>query len=318
MALSRVPISRCSSSRANGPVALALTDDQGQYLATNVPLGAFTVNVTDPTNGDQGQATGTLAAVETVTVDVQLLGVGSVRLFVRDFAGELIEAAEATLQFARFGQRTVLDNPSREPNGSLLFPFVVAGPITVEARDPATGLVTTVFETAIAGQETEVEIVLQPTGAISGQVFAPGGTPEVNGATVRLFANVGDFVGETTSGPIDGSFGFDELPVARGPYRIDVFVDFKLRARRRAIEVPPDDILTVELELVGLGTVLGSVIPPAGETLSSFALVNLTSLTPDLGRFFSDRDVSDGTYEISDVPVGGFTLSARQWLPGRG
>ena len=296
--------------QSNGPVALALTDDQGQYLATNVPLGAFTVNVTDPTNGDQGQATGTLAAVETVTVDVQLLGVGSVRLFVRDFAGELIEAAEATLQFARFGQRTVLDNPSREPNGSLLFPFVVAGPITVEARDPATGLVTTVFETAIAGQETEVEIVLQPTGAISGQVFAPGGTPEVNGATVRLFANVGDFVGETTSGPIDGSFGFDELPVARGPYRIDVFVDFKLRARRRAIEVPPDDVLTVELELVGLGTVLGSVIPPAGETLSSFALVNLTSLTPDLGGFFSDRDVSDGTYEISDVPVGGFTLSA--------
>ena len=300
--------------QSNTPVALTATDGDGRYLANNVPLGAFVVDVTNPTNGDRGRANGTLAAVETVTVDVTLLGVGAVRLFVRDAADALIPNAEASIRLNRFGKSTLLENPSREPDGSLLFPFVVAGPITVEARDPATDLVTTVFGNAVAGEEVTLDIVLQATGAIAGRVLAPDGVTPVEGARVSLFRGNGIFLESQTVTGADGSFRFEELPVARGPFRIDVSVDGRLRARRRGIEVPADGEVSIELELVGVGTVRGALIAPG--PLSSFARVNLTSLTPDIGGFFSDIDVSDGTYEITGVLVGAFRLSAVDGVNG--
>ena len=290
------------------PVALATTDAAGGYLASNVPLGDFAANVTNPANGDRGQESGTLAAVETVTADVTLLGVGAVRLFLRNGADELIPDAEASIQLNRFGTSILLENPSSEPDGSLLFPFVVAGSIRIEASDPATDLVTTVSGNAVAGEEVTVDIVLQAAGSIAGQVLAPDGVTLVEGARVSLFREAGSsFRGETVT-DADGKFGFAELPVAQGPYRVDVSVDGRLRARRRGIEVPADGEVTIELQLVGVGTVRGALIAPG--PLSSFARVTLTSLSPDIGGFFSDADVSDGNYEITGVPVGAVTLSA--------
>ena len=67
----------------------------------------------------------------------------------------------------------------------------------------------------------------------------------------------------------------------------------------------------VDLELTGLGTVIGVVIPPGVETLSSAVVVMLTSLVADVGGVSSDTDAADGNYTIVEVPVGPFRLTAR-------
>jgi len=296
--------------QGNTAVGLATTGVDGRFLVNNVTLGNFTVDVTDPANGDRGRSDGVLTTPsETVDVTVHLLGFGSVRLIVRDSLGEIIPH-EASLSFNRFGTTTTLDTPSREPDGSLVFTPVLAGAFTVTARDPSTGLTASGSGTAVADQEVQIELSLAPTGTIFGVVVAPDGVTPVAAANVRLFQdNLSAARDEVLSGA-DGSFRFEELP-ASSTYRIDVLVDGRRRARQRNIQIPPNGETEVNIQLNGLGTVTGQVIPPSGESLSGSVTVDLRSLTPDLGGTFSDGDASDGTYAIIGVPVGPFTLSAR-------
>jgi len=291
-------------------VGLATTDADGQYLVDNITLGDLTVDVTDPTDGDRGRSDGVLTTSgEIVDVTVQLLGFGSVRLTVRNSLGEILPDAEASLTFQRFGTSTTLDMPSRELDGTLRFAPVLSGDFSVTARDPSTGLTASGSGTAAAGQEVPIEVSLEPTGAIFGTIVGPDGVTPVAGADVRVYRNIGNAIDAVTSGA-DGSYRFEELPTSI-TYRIDVLVDGQRRARVRDIDIPPNGEAEVDIQLNGLGTVTGQVIPPAGETLSGGVTVDLRSLTPDLGGTFSDDDASDGTFEITNVPVGPFTLSAR-------
>ncbi|MFQ5788980.1 MAG: carboxypeptidase regulatory-like domain-containing protein [Acidobacteriota bacterium] len=298
-------------------VAFTTTDDTGFYRVSHVPLGSFTVDATHPANGDRGEARGSLTTSgQLVTVNVDLIGVGTVRLFVRDAADNLVPGAQASLSFTRFGQLTRLDNPTAEPDGSLLFVFVLAGPFTVEADDPATGLRATAIGTAVPASEVVVDLVLQLSGSIAATVFFPDGTRAVPGAAVELFRETGSLPKAEQTSDASGRVLFENVPVSESPYRIDVLLDGRLRARRRNVVVEENGQTSVTLQLIGLGTVTGQVIPPSGETLSSSVRVGLTSLAEDIGGFFSDPDGADGIYLISEIPVGPFTLSARDSFNG--
>ncbi|MGH9459813.1 MAG: carboxypeptidase regulatory-like domain-containing protein, partial [Vicinamibacteria bacterium] len=296
--------------RGNQAVGLAATDAEGRFLVHNITLGDFTVDVSDPADGDRGRGSGALTTPgETVEVTVQLLGFGSVRLTVRDSLGAILSDAEASLSFNRFGASTSLGAPSREADGSLVFTPVLAGAFTVTARDPSTDLTASRSGTALAGQEVRIELSLEPTGAIFGIIMAPDGVTPVAGADVRLYQGNINTAREAVTSGADGGFRFEELPTS-STYRIDVFVGGQRRARKRNIEIPPNGEAEVNIRLNGLGTVTGQVIPPLGESLSGSVTVDLRSLTPDLGGTFSDDDASGGTYEITGVPVGPFVLSA--------
>ncbi len=299
-------------AQGGSSVGYTTTDASGSYLISSVPLGDFTVNVTDPATGDRGRSSGSLTqAGATAQVDVQLAGVGAVRVYVKNTLDELVSGATATLRvFTRFGTTTTYQSPTSEPDGSLLFVNVLADPFSVEAEDPVTGLKGSASGTVEPDTEVSVDVVLQPSGAITGTVFATDGTTPFSGAVVKLYRESGSWMKATEVTGANGEFRFDVVVVSDNPHRIDVYVDDRLRARRRGIDVPVDGEAVVDIVLGGLGTVTGQVLPPSGEILSSYVRVDLTSLSPDLGGFFSDHEASDGTYTIENVPVGAFRLSA--------
>ena len=96
-----------------------------------------------------------------------------------------------------------------------------------------------------------------------------------------------------------------------GPYIVRVELEGRLRARARDVTVTGDSETLVELSIAGLGSVSGRVIPPNGESLSNHVRVDLTSLAQEVGGVLSDADATDGTYLIENVPVGAFTVDAR-------
>ena len=303
-------------SQNNADVGLGTTQADGTYQIDNIPLGPFTVDVTKASNGDRGQASGALDTPNVIVsgVDVTLTGAGSVRVVVEDTQGQTIEGAAVTLGFSRFNAFTLLEGTTLS-DGAFVFDPVLAGGVSLTALDPATNLQASDSGTAVANVETLITLVLEPTGAIEGTVTMPLGAPAA-GATVRVYRESGNVLkGETTTAS-DGSYGFVNLPAPQSPYRVDVLSGAKLLARTRGVTVPENGTVTVDLELTGLGTVIGAVVPPGVETLSSSVVVTLTSLVPELGGVSSDTGAADGTYEIAEVPVGPFRLSARDSTNG--
>jgi len=290
------------------PVFFTATDAQGRFQVSNIPTGAFTVDVTDPVTGDRGRASDTLLPTDVdKNVSVTMIGVGRVRVFVTDSLGDPLPTASVTLRLTnRFGETMTLTNPTfEEATKSFLFAFVLAEPFTVEAEEG--GLRSSGSGAAIADQEVEVHLALVPAGAISGRVLPPGGGDAVVGASVQLYRSDGNFVSARTT---DGSgFFFESLPVADGPYRLDVFFQGILRARR-TVAVPTNGIAVVDIEMVGLGTVTGTLVPPVNRTLSPLVPVTLTSFAPDLVRTLFASAVG-GSFQIANVPVGPFLVTAR-------
>ncbi|MCI0636348.1 MAG: carboxypeptidase regulatory-like domain-containing protein, partial [Actinobacteria bacterium] len=296
-------------------VGLAATGSDGTYQVNDVPLGAFLLDVRNLSTGDRGQRSGTLATGGASGIEVTLTGLAQVRVIVEDANQARISGASVLLSFTRFGGGTVL-NGVTGANGEASFGPLLAGSVNIQATDAPTGRTASATTNAAPGIETVVNLALEPTGSIAGTVFAPGGPPStVAGAVVRVFRESATLLKAETVSASDGTFGFANLPSPQSPYRIDVLVNGRLRARRRAITVPPNGTAVADVELVGLGRVQGSVLPPAGQTLSSLVNVTLTSLAPDVGGIFTVSGAS-GAYAVDDVPVGAFRVSARDVVKG--
>ena len=193
-----------------------------------------------------------------------------------------------------------------------MFDLVLAGAMSLTATDPATNLHASGSGTALANAETSITLVLEPVGNIDGTITTALGAPAAS-ATVRVYRESGSVLkGETTTAS-DGSYDFGGLSAPQSPYRVDVLSGEKLLARARGVTVPANGSVTVNLELTGLGTVVGAVRPPGDEELSGSVVVTLTSLVPEVGGVTSDTmiDSVERQYEIAGVPVGPFLLSAR-------
>jgi hypothetical protein len=296
-------------------VWLTSTASDGTYVVNDIPLGTFLVDVRNPATGDRGQRAGTLEIGGASGIDVTMTGLATLRVTVEESNQARVPGASVVVSFTRFQSSTILDGTT-DANGEAVFGPLLAGEVNAQATDGATGRQVSATATAPAGLETVVNLVLETTGSIAGTVFAPGGAPStVEGATVRVFRESGNLLkAETTSAP-DGTFGFSNLPSPQSPYRIDVLLNGKLRARKRGIFIPANGTATADVELVGLGRVQGAVLPPPGETLSSLVNVTLTSLAPDVGGIHTASGAT-GSYVIDDVPVGAFRISARDVVQG--
>ncbi|MGZ4843338.1 MAG: beta strand repeat-containing protein [Candidatus Angelobacter sp.] len=281
-----------------------VTDALGHYQFDFVPLGSFTVDVTDPLTGDRGRTSNQVSANgEVRTVNVILNGVGSLAVTVKDAAGNLITSAQITVfEQNQFG---VVLTGTTQSDGTFTFSNVLAGPFFVTATDPVTQLSGSLSSVVTAGVANAVTVQLQPAGSVLGRVLNPDGITPLAGVTVQIFGPVFRQVSTAS----DGSFRFDALPL--GSYTLQSFdVAGRLRARNTGISVASNgDVITSNLVFVGLGTVQGTVRNPNG-TLASGVSITLRSSNSEVGGFLTTTSNSVGAYTINAVPAGSFTLTA--------
>ncbi|HEX3153214.1 MAG TPA: carboxypeptidase regulatory-like domain-containing protein [Candidatus Angelobacter sp.] len=282
----------------------ATTDALGHYQFNFVPLGSFTVDVTDPATGDRGRTSNQVSANgEVRTVNVILNGVGSLRMTVQDAAGNLITNALITIfEQNQFG--TVLQG-NTQSDGTFTFPNVLAGPYFATATDPVTQLSGSITSAITAGVANTATIQLQPAGSVLGRVLNTDGITPLANVSVQIFGPVFRQVSTAS----DGSFRFDALPL--GTYTMQSFDGTgRLRARNTGITLANNgDVITTNLVFVGLGTVQGTVRNPDG-TLANGVSITLQSANPQVGGFLTTTSNASGAYTINSVPTGSFTVTA--------
>ena len=302
---------------STGTLATTVTDAAGNYTLSNIPVGPVTVDVTDPVTGNRGRASVTIPSGGSVAGNVTMQGTGSLRVFVRDGDDAIVSTATTHINHAYLAVGNIAitekwyDITEPEADGSYLFPYVNPGWYRLTATDTGSALVATGFGSIAAGDELVVDIVLQPAGSVRAVVRAPDGETPFAGATVKFRRWNDVFARETALSDSAGEALFENVPVNLAPYVLEVELDGRLRARVRDIAVTDGTETTVTLDISGLGSVGGAVVPPAGESLSANVFVNLASLAAEVGGVFADYDAEDGTYLITDVPVGPFTVTGR-------
>ena len=279
------------------------TSATGTYEFDTVPMGTYSVSVTDPSTGDEGIGTGTVSTQgQVVTVNIKLNGQGQVVVTVIDGGGNTVSGAQVTLtSTTSFGG---VQTGATQANGTVTFAKVLAGTFKVSAVDPSTQLAGNTTGSVSVNASQPITVQLQPAGSILGIVYAPDGVTPVAGIQVRLQGQVN----RTTTTAATGAYQFSSVPT--NAYTVAVYDGSgNLRASASNVAVSTQgQLVTQNLTLIGVGTVSGQVTNPDGSIAPGVGLTLRTSV-PGFNPFSAQTDVN-GNYTISQVPVGGFNIQA--------
>lgn len=299
--------------KVNGNKALQTTADaQGNFRFEGVPLGDITLDATNALTGDRGLAFSRLSAINEVrTVNVRLLGQGSVRVQATTSAGAPVAGAvvRLTSQSAFGGTEEVQTGA----DGSALFAKVFNGDFAVTA-EKGTGLNRlsgSANGTMIQGSSQTVALTMSnvPVGSLSGTVSKGLQAAPQAGVEVRLQNMATSAVRSTLSDAL-GRYVFDQVEV--GPsYRLTALVNNRVRAQiEGAGPTAADEQKVLDVVLLGAGTVRGLVTDVNGNPAPGIQM-SLTVADPVYGGNWSATTQADGTYRFADVPAARFTLRAR-------
>ena len=280
-----------------------VADSQGHYRLDLVPVGRYTVDVTDPTTGDRGQTAATLATQDQlVTANVTLNGVGKVVIKVLDGGNNPVSEAQVNLASQTIFGGT--QTGTTQADGTLSFNNVLAGNFSVFARDPKTSLSGSNTGNVTVKNTTNINVQLQSAGNLSGTVFAADGSTPVSNINVQL---VGQVNRQTVSGA-NGSFKFAIVPA--NTYQLEAIDSIgTIRAVTNVTISTQGQQVVQNLTLSGVGTVTGRILNPDGSVARGVAVL-LQAQASGLGRNFSAASDVNGIYKIIQVPTGAFTVTA--------
>lgn len=312
---------------ANTPIAVTATDNEGRYLFSSVPAGAFKVKAAMNVR-DRGEAAGFVAAGDAlVGIDLVISvpsqdgtptpgrGFGTVRGTVRLPDGSGLPGAVVSIE-----DRGVLtgDGGHFEIPG---VPVVNGTPRTVlgRSRDGLRSGTATVMVNVANQVVEEVSVVLSGLGSAEILVVGPTGAP-LAGQDVGLLDRCGSDCGcKPRRTGADGKVRFDELPLGTATVKaIRSAVGFVDVATASAAVTRDGEVATATLRFAGAGVVSGTVRTP-GNQLAFGADVELVSLafnptTCGLSTMLSQRVRTStlGTFRFQSVNVGQVTVTASQ------
>lgn len=285
--------------------ATVRTDENGHYEFAEVFTdGNYVLTALDPVTGFSNRTRVALRYNQNTVVDLRLLGTGSLRVAVVDGAGVPVSSGTVSLT------GTVYPNTSRfttipDSSGMVQFDNLPEGSYTLLAS--RTGLSGRASATVVRAQTGETVIQLQNAGTVEGRVYLPGGQIPVGLADVKLALGgrvIGFVITSDAEGEV-GTFRFEGVPA--GNFTLDVFDNRSGRTGKATGRiVQQGEVVTVDVELIALGTVIGQVT--ANGTPVSSALVSLTS-PGNVG--FSNLQTTadtDGRFRFTGIPTGQFQV----------
>ena len=281
-----------------------ITDTQGHYALSFLPLGTSPIVVREPASRGIGQGAVTLdQQAVTKTVDITLFPQGTLVVTVQSAGGAPVAGAAVRISAgAGFASDTLFATTGAD--GTVVVPHVITGSFSVRADSG--NLTGFEFGSLAANQQKPVLVHLQPTASIAGIVRAPNDAP-VSAGTVSISSGGS---GGTVTLEADGTFRFDNLVF--GSYTL-VARDAQNRIRAHVLTpivlASPNQVAQTSMKFVGLGTVDGRVLNPDGSSAIGLS-VQVRSLNPEFGGFRPPSSTNPGGfYEVVDIPVGDFTVS---------
>ena len=318
---------REAGTAGNPNVRSITTDENGHFVFDLLPLRPFVIMALDPDTGNRGVVRGSVLTGDETAVDVNLLGQGTVTVHVVDGAGHPIQNARVTLTSG--SPVAFLLNPYAtlitDAGGTVEYAGVPEGEFSATANDPVslTGGRSGGAIVEDLGQ-AEVTIPLAPSGTVTGALFDATGSAVIPFAQVRLMQS--GRPGAYTTSDASGVYTFEFVPL--GSCELE-FLD--RRTGRVGLGGAAVDFATqvvrVDLFLLPVGTVSGTVRRPAGSAVSgahveltSSLLVRPAALIRDVSFFGPGRLTTttnlDGGYGIGGVPQGDFNVQATERATG--
>ncbi|MCU0255404.1 MAG: Ig-like domain-containing protein, partial [Vicinamibacterales bacterium] len=320
--LTPVPNAEVVVSQGGHSLAFAVTDANGDYSVTLVPLGAFAVDVFDASTAARGYDAGQLTYDgQQFVLPIRLDPLGLLKgTVVESLTLAPLKGWEVGLtQVSRSGRRLPERRTTAGVDGSFSFPGATVGGFTLVARHrTVVGSGTASGEIARAGQVVDVPLVVtivrRVVGTVAGTVFNPDGSPAGN-AQVELCAASEPC--RFSAAAANGTFSFGDVPLgrftARAKAQLTGNVSVGLVVGDLFFE---GDTAEVAITLVGLATIEGTVVDAGGSPAARVDVALYGS--PGSGCPGPCQQATDalGRFRFVDVPARTFTVVATDPLSG--
>jgi hypothetical protein len=291
-------------SGVRGAQARATTDPDGRFRFTGIPVGRFTVNVSDAPGGQTGSASGTVAGtvepladtVADVTLEPSQTVTGTV---FRRGGAAAVPGAQVMVYVNGRGFRAATNE-----GGVYRLTFVPLGEVRVRAEAP-TGYdrgESAAVAGNTAGGTVNVNVTLGGTGDIQGTALDSNGAPLQAGTVTYTNDAWGTPVLIIAAVQSDGHFDFKGAPA--GPFALKLVVPNRVGVGSAAGAVAAEQTTNVNVRLEDAGRVVGTVKTEggAGPAVGADVVLTLTRPAGQL-RFYAHTD-SQGAFSFENVLLG--------------
>lgn len=330
----------------------APTDAAGRFVFELVPPEPFRLSAIDA-RGYRGVAYGSVGTGDVTRADVNLLGLGTVTVSVVRLVADAegvpreLPVADARVQLVSGSPVAPLTAEGFSPvfsnaAGLAIIDGVPEGPFSVSVQEHETAAELTGSAGGVVSEDHAqvfVTVRLGLAAALGGTLFADAGeTIPVPFGQVRLSSLGAAGDARYTTADADGHYRFETVPASLGAqaidYRLEFFDPRTARIGRYGdgdqaalLRFDGPDERTVNLHLLPVGTVFGTVRREAGEAvadagveLRSSFLLQPAGRTRDVPFFGPGALVATtnlaGAYRIPGVPAGAFTLAVKDAASG--
>jgi hypothetical protein len=288
------------------PEITVTTKSDGTYRFAHIlPAGRHTLTLFDPASGAVAQDQVFLQTAQDTTMDLRLLGRGTVRVHVVGGDGTPVDRAYLKLTESSYPRRTLEAVIEPGDDGATVFYAVNQGTFSVVAQSTygrggrASGTM------PMEGAEIEVPLILTPTGTVTGHFLQPlPSSDPIPFGLVRLTVN-GKLIGQkATDGEGDvGLFEFENVPAGNVSLEAQDPLTGRTGSSSGSLR-EEGEILALDIRAQALGTVQGSVT--SNDILQAGVDVTI------LNGSYKARTMTDGqgAYRVEGVPEGWITVKA--------
>jgi len=309
-------------SNSEGPLAYAITGEDGSYSESLIPLGAFVVEAFEAATASRASVTGRMDLPDqNVPANLRLDPLAVVRGVVVDSRTLApLKGWEVLLRQVTSTGRTLPDlRTSTSVDGSFSFPGATTGPFTLTARNRnVVGVGNAASEIVRPGEVVDVPVVVnidrRVAGRVVGTVFNPDGSIAPS-AQVTVCPTGEGCRGNTASS--DGTFEFDDIPLGRFTISAEAQITGNVTGGRSAGAVLFEgDTAEVNVALAGLAGVTGQVVRANGSPAPNVSLRFTGQPASGCPGGCTAGTDENGRFSFLNVPARTFTVVATDALSG--
>lgn len=276
------------------------TDEAGAFQLDRVPAGNATITVDVMGSIDTARVETLVVGADTVDVPIALMGIGGISGMALETAG--VPTAGA-LEINGTGQVPYRLSLTVGATGTFSAPQVLAGPFTARFTRQVGGVTLSGSASGVVlpGDTLPIQLMLQPSGTITGRVVRSNGTTPAVGASVTVRAQANFSATTMVQALADGIFTATGVPL--GTYTVNVH-----DVTSNGYAQHTGAVLATSQETVDVGTV---VLDDTGLAVVSYApadqSVNVPLNTPIVVQFTDPLPSGNGFI---------FTRGTEQWVAG--
>lgn len=289
-----------------GEATTQSTGDVGYYSFTYVPAGPVILSAQDPLTGRTGTATANITTEgKTVIVDISEVGLATVQGLVTSNGAPQPAASVTITSGSNFTASTLADS-----TGTYLIKGVPVGTIVATASLGG-GFLSGTATSSVSGDGNvlTLDVVLQNSGSVSGQVLLADGMTAAPASLVTL--NLAGAIQSTTT-DANGNYSFPQVPVGTGTITARELSGIDQGAAPVTVQQATNTYVNVIFN--GLGTVTGVAEDSAGNPVGG--TISITGGGGSTYYSYTTTAAADGTFIFTSVPAGSFTATLNASIDG--